>query len=90
MAQDHGFDINKGGWMPESKGGYFSPYENPNLVDGPRRKLEMRLARETVNLLKKTRQCFLCLSVVLCGSRAHSNHAEKWRNTVIRLKTWNC
>jgi len=52
--EDHGFDINKGGWDAGSpKGGYFSPYENPNLTDGPAgENLEMRLAKETVNFLK--------------------------------------
>lgn len=47
--EDHGFDINKGGWEVGSpKGGYFSPWENPslpNLKDGEN--LEMRLAKET-------------------------------------------
>ena len=47
--EDHGFDINKGGWEVGSpKGGYFSPWENPslpNVKDGEN--LEMRLAKET-------------------------------------------
>lgn len=47
--EDHGFDINKGGWEVGSpKGGYFSPWENPslpNLKNGEN--LEMRLAKET-------------------------------------------
>ncbi len=52
--EDHGFDINVGGWDSGSpKGGYFSPYENPNLTDGPAgENLEMRLAQETVRFLK--------------------------------------
>lgn len=52
--EDHGFDINKGGWDGGSpKGGYFSPYENPNLEDGPKAEnLEMRLANETVKFMK--------------------------------------
>lgn len=55
--EDHGFDINKGGWDSGSpKGGYFSPYENPNLEDGPDgENLEMRLARETVNFIKENK-----------------------------------
>lgn len=53
--EDHGFDINKGGWDAGSpKGGYFSPYENPNLEDGKNgENLSMRLARETVRFLKE-------------------------------------
>lgn len=52
--EDHGFDINVGGWDKGSPiGGYYSPWENPNL---PNRKdgenLSMRLAEETVDFLK--------------------------------------
>lgn len=52
--EDHGFDINKGGWDAGSpKGGYFSPYENPNLKNGPDgENLSMRLANETVKFMK--------------------------------------
>lgn len=55
--EDHGFDINKGGWdAGNPKGGYFSPYENPNLPDGPKgENLEMRLANETVKFLKENK-----------------------------------
>ncbi len=51
--EDHGFDINMGGWDSGSpKGGYFSPYENPNLTNGPQgENLEMRLASETVKFM---------------------------------------
>ncbi|NEW81290.1 MAG: sulfatase [Mariniphaga sp.] len=53
--EDHGFDINKGGWDAGSpKGGYFSPFENPNLPDGPKgENLEMRLAKETAKFMKE-------------------------------------
>jgi arylsulfatase A-like enzyme len=60
--EDHGFDINIGGWDAGSpKGGYFSPYENPNLPDGPKgENLEMRLANETVKFIKSnTKSPFL-------------------------------
>ena len=51
--EDHGFQINIGGWQAGSpKGGYFSPYSNPKLKDGPRgENLSMRLANETVDFL---------------------------------------
>lgn len=54
---DHGFDVNKGGWDAGSpKGGYFSPYENPNLSDGPAgENLEMRLAKETVKFITENK-----------------------------------
>lgn len=53
--EDHGFDINKGGFDAGSpRGGYYGPFENPNLenkVDGEN--LSMRLADETVNFLNQ-------------------------------------
>lgn len=54
---DHGFDVNKGGWdVGSPKGGYFSPWENPNLESGPDgENLSMRLANETVNFIKENR-----------------------------------
>ena len=46
---DHGFDINKGGWDSGGpRGGYFAPWQNPNLEPGPDgESLTIRLARET-------------------------------------------
>jgi arylsulfatase A-like enzyme len=53
--EDHGFDINKGGWEKGSPiRGYFSPWTNPNLenrIDGEN--LSMRLANETSDFIKK-------------------------------------
>lgn len=53
--EDHGFEINKGGYSSGSpRGGYFSPYKNPKLKDGPAGEaLPARLARETVNFIKQ-------------------------------------
>ena len=49
--EDHGFEINKGGWErggPYGRGRYFTPYDNPRLEDGPEGEhLPARLARET-------------------------------------------
>ncbi len=55
--EDHGFDINKGGWeMGSPIGGYFSPWENPKL-DNTRagEQLSMRLATETADFIRKHR-----------------------------------
>jgi arylsulfatase A-like enzyme len=51
--QDHGFDINVGGWDAGSPhGGYFDPYNNPNLENRqPGENLSMRLARETADFM---------------------------------------
>lgn len=45
----HGFDLNRGGWGAGSpRGGFFSPYDNPALTDGPPgESLPLRLAQET-------------------------------------------
>lgn len=52
--EDHGFMINKGGWSAGSPtGGYFSPYKNPKLEDGPTgENLSIRLGNETVNFMR--------------------------------------
>ncbi len=55
--EDHGFDINIGGYQSGSpRGGYFSPYKNPKLEDGPDGKnLSMRLADETARFIRENR-----------------------------------
>jgi arylsulfatase A-like enzyme len=54
---DHGFDVNKGGWdVGSPKGGYFSPWENPNLEnekDGEN--LSIRLGKETAEFIEKNK-----------------------------------
>lgn len=53
--EDHGFDINIGGWSAGNpKGGYFSPYANPKLKDGPDgENLSMRLGKETISFMRE-------------------------------------
>lgn len=55
--EDHGFDINVGGWNSGSPiGGYFSPWKNPkleNIENGEN--LSMRLAKETSSFIKKNK-----------------------------------
>lgn len=53
--EDHGFEINKGGWASGGpSGGYFSPYKNPKLADGSAgENLSMRLGHETVNFMRE-------------------------------------
>lgn len=53
--EDHGFDINIGGWDAGSpKGGYFSPFANPNLPNVKAgENLSMRLANETAKFLRE-------------------------------------
>ena len=52
--EDHGFDINMGGYEGGPRGGYFSPYNNPKLEDGEKgENLSMRLASETVRFIRE-------------------------------------
>jgi len=52
--EHHGFEVNKGGHHRGTPpGGYFSPYKNPDLKDGPKgESLPIRLANETVEFIK--------------------------------------
>lgn len=49
----HGFQINRGGFESGSpRGGYFSPWQNPELPSGPPgQSLPIRLAQETVDFI---------------------------------------
>jgi arylsulfatase A-like enzyme len=51
---DHGFEINKGGWdVGSPRGGFFSPWQNPNLKSGPHgESLPIRLGRETAAFIE--------------------------------------
>lgn len=53
--EDHGFDINIGGHEAGSPpGGFFSPYKNPKLDDGPAgENLSLRLASETASFIEE-------------------------------------
>ena len=52
--EDQGFDVNIGGFEKGSPmGGYYSPYKNPRLSDGPEGEyLTDRLTLETIELIK--------------------------------------
>jgi arylsulfatase A-like enzyme len=79
--EDHGFDVNKGGWdVGSPKGGYFAPWENPNLESGPDgENLSMRLAQETVNFIKENKDTsfFAYLSFYAVHGPIQTTN-EKW------------
>jgi arylsulfatase A-like enzyme len=54
LPTDHGFQINVGGTHRGSPpGGFFSPWNNPNLPDGPKGEyLPLRLGRETADFIE--------------------------------------
>lgn len=58
FPEDHGFEVNAGGHHRGSPpGGYFSPYKNPKLSDGPAgESLPMRLADETVTFIEQVQK----------------------------------
>jgi arylsulfatase A-like enzyme len=58
FPEDHGFDINIGGHHRGSPpGGFFSPYKNPKMKDGPvGESLTLRLARETASFIEANRE----------------------------------
>ena len=55
FPEDHGFDLNVGGHHRGSPpGGFFSPFKNPKMKDGPPgESLPIRLARETSTFIVK-------------------------------------
>jgi arylsulfatase A-like enzyme len=57
LPTDHGFEINVGGHHRGSPpGGFFSPYKNPQMKDGPPgESLTLRLADETASFIKTHR-----------------------------------
>ena len=66
FPEDHGFDINIGGHHRGSPpGGYFSPFRNPKMVNGPQgESLPIRLATETASFIEahKSQKFFAYLS----------------------------
>lgn len=56
--EDHGFEINKGGWDAGSpSGGYYAPWKNPNLPSGPDgESLTQRLASETIGFIEQNKE----------------------------------
>lgn len=82
--EDHGFDINKGGWLAATpRGGYFVPYKNPKLPDGPNgENLSVRLGDETINFIREhTQNCSSPFFVYLSFYAVHDpiqTTKEKW------------
>lgn len=55
FPEDHGFEVNVGGHHRGSPpGGFFAPYKNPKMTDGPAgESLPLRLGRETASFIDK-------------------------------------
>ncbi len=84
--ENHGFDINVGGWDTGSpSGGYFSPWKNPKLPNTtPGEDLSMRLSRETVDFIadhtknNKKQPFFAYLSFYAVHSPIQTSQ-ERWK-----------
>ncbi|MCF8321603.1 MAG: sulfatase [Flavobacterium sp.] len=83
--ENQGYDINIGGWSAggpqHSKGsnGYFSPYGNPRLKDGPAGEyLPERLTNEAIAILKsnKEKPLFMCLSYYLVHTKLQAKEED--------------
>ena len=89
--EDHGFDVNKGGWEKGGPvGGFFSPWENPKL---PNRiageNLSMRLADETAGFIKQNKDApffaFLSFYAVHAPIQTTQEKWKKYRNKAEKM-----
>ena len=80
--EEQGYDINKGGHIAGTPpGGFFSPYNNPALEDGPPgEELPVRLGRETAKFIAahKDKPFFAMLSFYSVHGPIQSSEA-RWR-----------
>lgn len=89
--EDHGFDINKGGYHSGGpKGGYFAPFKNPNLLDKEKgENLSMRLAKETVDFITDNKDtnffAFLSFYAVHGPIQTTEQKWEKYRNKAEKM-----
>ncbi len=89
FPEDQGFEINKGGHHRGSPpGGYYSPYRNPKLADGPEGEyLTDRLADETMAFLDASRDkpffaflSFYTVHTPIQAARKHIAHFDEKRD----------
>lgn len=72
--EDHGFDVNIGGWEHGSpRGGYFDPFDNPMLPNRrPGEHLSMRLADETLTYIRQRKESDKPVFAMLSFYAVHS------------------
>lgn len=86
FPEDHGFDINVGGYHAGSPfGGYFSPYNNPKMKDGENgENLTIRLATETADFISENKEkpffAFLSFYAVHGPIQTTEEKWEKYQN----------
>lgn len=86
FPEDHGFDLNKGGHHRGSPpGGFFSPYKNPKLKDGPPgESLTLRLASETADFIEANRNRPFFAYLSFYAVHAPIQTTDELRNKYIR------
>ncbi|MFC1555933.1 sulfatase-like hydrolase/transferase [candidate division KSB1 bacterium] len=100
FPEDQGFDINKGGHSRGSPpGGYYSPYNNPKLQDGPEGEyLPDRLTNESIQFLDnhcssdgdsqdQPFMLFLSFYTVHTPIQASKRHLKKFEDKLSRMQT---
>lgn len=91
LPQDQGFDINLGGsHYGQPPGGYYAPYQNEKLEDGPKGEyLTDRLTREAINFMEKYKNdpfyVHLSFYTVHTPIQANKEYIEKFQKKKERL-----
>ncbi|MCD6347826.1 MAG: sulfatase [Bacteroidales bacterium] len=92
--EDHGFDVNIGGWTKGSPGkaGYYSPYENPRLPDGPKDEfLTRRLTNEAIKYLDSIQNdpffLYFAFYTVHTPIQASVYHIDHFKEKLANMKT---
>ncbi|MBU2945799.1 sulfatase [Zobellia uliginosa] len=92
FPENQGFDINKGGHHKgQPPGGYYSPYKNPKLSDGPEGEyLTDRLTNESIAFLEENKDnpflLYLSYYTVHTPIQASKKHIEKFEAKKKELK----
>lgn len=94
LPTDHGFDINQGGYEKGGpySGGYFSPFNNPNMTDYEDEKgmsLSMKLAKETSAFIEKNKDstflAYLSFYAVHSPIQTSKSKWEKYRDKAEKM-----
>lgn len=86
LPKDQGFDVNLGGYhVGQPPGGYYVPYKNPYLPDGPKGEyLTDRLTNESISFLdtikKKPFLLYLSYYAVHTPIQANTKYLDKFRH----------
>ncbi|MFS4456737.1 sulfatase [Maribacter sp. 2304DJ31-5] len=86
FPENQGFDNNKGGHhMGQPPGGYYSPYKNPKLSDGPEGEyLTDRLTDESITFLRENKESpfllYLAYYTVHTPIQASKRHLRKFQD----------